>query len=244
MENQNRSNPTIHSLIVLTYTRADLVTARIGELTRIFGSDPNVEIVVFDNGSTNLEVKLALSNVPPSVRVERVQDNLGFGGGWNEAVSRSTGDFIHLISDDVRVYGNIVAHIERNLGNRPMWTGSGTGLVVGQTIVGPKAGWNEFAGTTIEYLMGHYLVMAREVWSALEGFDTETFHPNDYEDMDLSHRARQAGFDLVAIPDLPIEHLVAGTIGYNPTRYEHTVKMRAAFAKKWNLQNIPTRPGE
>ena len=235
-----------HSLIVLTYTRGDLVTARIGELTRIFGSNPNVEILVFDNGSTNLEVKLALSRAE-GVRVERVKDNLGFGGGWNEAVSRSNGDIVHLISDDVRVYGNIIDHIEKIVGNRPFWSGdpeTGTGLLVGQIMVGPRAGWNEFAGTTIEYLMGHYLVMAREVWSALEGFDSNTFHPNDYEDIDLSHRARQAGFSLIAIPDLPIEHLVAGTIGYNPERYEHTVQMRAAFANKWGLQNIPIRPGE
>ena len=110
MENQNRS--TTHSLIVLTYTRADLVTARIGELTRIFGSDPNVEIVVFDNGSINLEVKLALSRAD-GVRVERAKDNLGFGGGWNEAVRRTSSDFIHLISDDVRVYGNFINHITK-----------------------------------------------------------------------------------------------------------------------------------
>jgi len=132
------------------------------------------------------------------------------------------------------------------VGDRPFWTGGEiqTGLIVGQIMVGANAGWNQFSDITIEYLMGHYLAMAREVWDALDGFDTETFHPNDYEDMDLSHRARQAGFSLIAIPDLPIEHLVAGTIGYNPARYEHTVQMRAAFAEKWGLQNIPIRPGE
>ncbi len=234
MEIQNLSKT--HSLIVLTYTRADLVTARIGELTRIFGSDPNVEIVVFDNGSTNLEVKLALTGAA-GVRVERVKDNLGFGGGWNEAVRRTSGDFIHLISDDVRVYGNFINHLKKQV-ESPL------GMIIGQVMVGANAGWNQFSDITIEYLMGHYLAMDRNVWNQLEGFDTETFHPNDYEDMDLSHRARQAGIGLAAIPDLPIEHLVAGTIGYNPARYEHTVKMRAAFAEKWDLQNIPIRPGE
>jgi hypothetical protein len=240
VENQSPSEPT-HSLIVLTYTRSDLIKDRISELTRFYGSRPDVEILVFDNGSTNLEIKLALSNLP-DVRVERVEQNLGFGGGWNEAVKRSAGDFVCLISDDVRIYGDFLRHIKRKLPDDVMWSRGGTGIVVGQNRIGPEGGWNNFDGTTIEYLMGHFLMMTREAWETLAGFDTETFHPNDFEDVDLSYRASQAGFSLIDIPSLPIQHLVAGTLGYNPERHEHTVRMRAAFAKKHGLVNIPERP--
>jgi hypothetical protein len=245
VENQSPSEPT-HSLIVLTYTRSDLIKDRISELTRFYGSRPDVEILVFDNGSTNLEIKLALSNLP-GVRVERVDQNLGFGGGWNEAIKRSTGDIVYLISDDVRIYGDFISVIEKRFKGMPIMSGSGDflkGMLIGHQMIKHKAGWNEFKGMEpISYLMGHFLVIAREVWDELGGFDSKTFHPNDMEDVDLSYRAQNySGIELIEISDLPIEHLVAGTLGYSPERFEHTVKMRARFASKHGLINEPERP--
>lgn len=246
MENQSPSKPTTHSLIVLTYTRADLIQARISEITRLYHFRDGVELIVLDNGSEGIDMRMATMPAPGAeqmpFRVIRESKNLGFGGGWNRAVESAQGDILHLISDDVRIYGDFIQHIEKHIGDRPFWTGSGTGLVIGQTMIRAGGGWNEFAGTTIEYLMGHYLAMAREVWDELGGFDSDTFHPNDFEDVDLSYRASQAGFDLIEIPSLPIQHLIAGTLGYNPERHEHTVQMRAAFAKKWGLSNVPERP--
>lgn len=239
----------LHSIIVLTYKRADLIKARIEELKRFYSSRADVEILIADNGSTNKELMLTLgaASYDPDFRVERINENLGFGGGFNEAVKRSKGDIIYLISDDVQIYGDFLGHIERELQDRvwcSMWNDPDEihGIVVGQALIDHDAGWNKFGETKVPYLMGFFLAMAREIWDSLGGFDAEAFHPCDYEDVDLSYRAAKKGFDLIKLPNLPITHLVAGTIGYNPQRFEHTVKMRAAFAKKWDLPNIPERP--
>ena len=235
--------PYNHSVIVLTYTRADLIEARIAEITRLYASRPDIEFIVLDNGSTNMHVRLALAATGPSVQekfryqVERIEPNVGFGGGWNEAVSRSSGRIVHLLSDDVQVLGDFVSKINSyapQLVESDKW-------IAGQMMV-QEGGWNQFNGFTIPYLMGYYLAMPRAIWDAIGGFDFETFYPYDFEDVDLCHRAGQIGAHLISISDLPLRHEVAGTIGYNPNRFEHTVKMRAAFAKKWGLPNIPERP--
>lgn len=231
-----------HSVIVLTYTRPDLAEARVREIERLYASRGDVEFILFANGP-NLDARLALMGLEPSLlpngmsfRKEVVQPNIGFGGGWNAAVYASRGRVIHLLSDDVRVTGDLLAAVDRAVLN---W--GGPDWIVGQQRV-VDGGWNQFNGFTIPYLMGYYLAMPRTVWDELGGFDVETFHPYDFEDVDFSCRASEMGITLLTQPDLPLFHEVAGTIGYNPNRYEHTVKMRAAFARKHGLSNVPERP--
>jgi GT2 family glycosyltransferase len=164
-----------------------------------------------------------------------VSENIGFGQGFNMAVHGSCGEIIHLLSNDVQVRGDFIAPVEESLYLVPR-------AVVGQTLVANKAGWNEFGGDLpITYLSGHYLAMRRETWDAIGGFD-DRYHPYDYEDMDLSMTAMKQGRALLSTPVLPLIHQVAGTIGYTPERFEHTVKMRKLFAEKWGFENIPERP--
>lgn len=231
-----------HSVIVLTYTRPDLAEARVIEIERLYASRSDVELIVFANGP-NLDARLELMGLVPSLLPngmsfgkEIVQSNVGFGNGWNLAVLLSRGRVIHLLSDDVRVTGDFLTVVDKAALN---W--GGPDWIVGQQRV-MNGGWNQFNGFTIPYLMGYYLAMPREVWNQLGGFDAETFNPYDFEDVDFSHRAAQTNVALLTAPELPLVHELAGTIGYNPERFEHTVRMRARFAAKWGLPNLPERP--
>lgn len=234
-----------HSLVVLTYTKPDLIRARAFEVANLYGERDDVEFLIFDNGSNEFSMRLelaALSTAPQlthrkfGFHVERVEPNVGFGGGWNAAIPSTRGSVIHLLSDDVRITGDIIGAVER-----AAMSWGGPDWIVGQQRV-MAGGWNQFNGFTIPYLMGYYLAMPRNVWDRLGGFDAETFHPYDFEDVDLSHRAAKFNVALLTVPDLPLVHEVAGTIGYSPERYEHTVRMRAAFARKHGLRNEPERP--
>ena len=233
-----------HSVLVLTYKKADLIEARIAELTHFFSHRGDIEFVVFDNGSTDPAVKLVVGAASLKYRSDRrwkfesVSANMGFGGGWNAAVGCATGDKLYLLSDDVEVYGDFITPVLEKASGLP------PGVIVGQQLVHGSAGWNEFGKSPpISYLGGHFLAMDHMTFLRLRGFDDSTFHPYDYEDIDLCYRATQEhGWSLVAIPELPLRHMVAGTIGYNPERFEHTVKMRARFARKHGLPNMPERP--
>jgi GT2 family glycosyltransferase len=179
-----------------------------------------------------------VSDGPMQYRVESIKENLGFGGGWNEAVSRAKGDKLYLLSDDVEIYGDFITPILKKA------SGLVPGVIVGQQLVDWRAGWNEFGSNPpIPYLGGYFLAMDQMTFLRLHGFDGDTFHPYDYEDIDLCYRATQEhGWSLLAIPKLPIKHGVAATIDKPNDRFLHTMKMRARFAEKHGLPNVPERP--
>lgn len=229
-----------YSICLLTYNRERTLTARWKELACLYAKRPDVELCILDNGSTD-----GTSQVIAAWRIltmplfydqgwrllpGRVPQNIGFGPGFNQLVGLSTGKIVVLLSDDVRVFGDFLGPV----GN-VIRAESGK-VVVGQTIVDRPAGWNQFGPQVIPYLYGHILAMRRTAWDEVGGFDP-LFVPAGYEDVDLSYRATLAGYKLVALPELPIRHesLCA-------ERYEHTVRMKALFAAKWGLPNIPGRP--
>lgn len=235
------------SIIMLTYKRSDLLSKRLAELRSNFAQSKNVECVILDNGSENSQIPLILTTAQMvgskrglgdsswKLRVYRVNENMGFGPGFNYAVEKSDAPTIVLISDDVAVYGDFLTPCLDALQQVE------DGIVCNE-IVNWRAGWNEFgAHDPIHYPAGNYLAMRRDTWDALGGFD-ERFYPHDYEDIDLGMKAKKGGFPLIQI-HLPIMHHAAGTIGYSDKRYKQTVKMRKVFAEKWGLENKPEVPG-
>lgn len=233
----------LHSVLVLTYTQPEQAAARIAEIAGIYASRPDVELIAFNNGGgeqANVYLSYALNGARGQMqyRTGESKVNLGFGGGWNAAVELARGDKLYLLSDDVEVLGDFITPVMEKA------TGLPPGVLVGQSLVSGRAGWNEFGDSPpIPYLNGHFLAMDHMVFLRLQGFDDATFHPYDYEDMDLCYRATQEhGWSLLAIPELPLRHTVAGTIGYSPERFDHTVKMRSRFAAKHELVNVPERP--
>ncbi len=63
---------------------------------------PSLEIVLADNGSDDGSAEWVERELP-SVRVERLGSNLGYCGGNNEAVRRTTGEYVVLLNNDVAV---------------------------------------------------------------------------------------------------------------------------------------------
>lgn len=229
-----------HSLILLTYNKPALLDARVLELDRIYPGEFEkgglYELLIFDNGSTDVNHKLAMATFEKTgLNTHRVDSNIGFGQGFNKAVELTDGEVIHLISNDVKMFGDFITAVDCALKQVPR-------TVVGQNMIVGRAGWNCFGDhPPIIYLAGHYLAMLRTTWEEIGGFD-KRFYPYDYEDVDLSMMAQTSGICLTDIPTLPIEHQVAGTIAYGPDRMAHTVKMRAKFAEKWDLLNVPEAP--
>jgi len=227
-------------IILLTYKRHDLLTARLAELRRFYYNRPDVNLLVVDNGSPDPKIHMILQSYNEDRggvwdnRTIRIPENIGFGPAMNHGVEQSAGKYIFLLSDDVRITGNFVNEIKLDLFAYP------DGIICNEVVNWP-AGWNQFGlKPVIHYPQGYFLAFTRDVWEKLGGFD-ERFVPYDYEDVDLGYRAKLMGIPIVQ-SSAPVIHDAAGTIGYSPERMEHTVRMRALFAKKWNLPNVPERP--
>lgn len=234
-----------YSICLLTYNRQREVTARWKELACLYGRRSDVELCVLDHASTDgTPQTIAAWHVlilPPldghgepcsgwRTVCYNIPKNTGFGPGFNHLVGLSTGRIIVLLSDDVRVFGDFLSPI-----GDLIFAEDGR-LIVGQTMVDHPAGWNEFGGRVVPYLYGHILAMRRAAWDEIGGFDP-LFVPAGFEDVDFSHRAVLKGYKLGAVPELPARHESMAA-----ERYEHTVRMKALFAKKWDFVNTPARP--
>lgn len=225
-----------HSIIFLTYNKPDLIESRLDEAGQFLGHRQDVEVLVYDNGSEDRGVRLALAtrvhlaNIP--IIMYHGEKNVGFGPGFNRAILAATGEIIHLFSDDVQIYGDFIEALGEFSPRE----------VVCHQIISHEAGWNQFGDFHFPYPSGYYLALYKTSWQILGGFD-EQFKPYDMEDVDLGMRVfKSDDFALAERAGLPIRHLTASTIGFGADRYDHTCAMRALFAKKWGLENKPERP--
>jgi len=166
--------------------------------------------------------------------VHRIPENVGFGPGMNKGVEEARGEIVCLLSDDVQIYGDFTMAVNSRLQAFP------EGIIAAELVDWP-AGWNQFGAIpTFSWVQGFFMAMRKETFDKIGGFD-ERFAPYDMEDVDFSYRAHKLNIPLIKTA-LPIKHLVASTIGYSDERYDHTCRMRALFAEKWNLPNVPERP--
>ena len=182
------------------------------------------EVLVVDNGSddevqpTNLGWWLKHEMLP--LRVETLEQNVGFIVASNIGLKQATGDVVALISNDVRIHNDIgkeLAILEEK-------------VLVGGRVYTDTTGWNDFDGLIFPYVEGW--ILATRNWKELDYLDNR-FAPNDYEDIDLSTKAVLLGYDLRELPFGMVEHLGAQTIQYGAERQKITETNREKFRSKW-----------
>ena len=94
---------------------------------------------------------------------------------------------------------------------------------------------------TAPKLSGFCLLMKRAVYEAIGGLD-ERFGMGFFDDDDLAHRARQAGFELAVAHDLFVHHFGSRTFAGNGVDAEKLLDENAArFAAKWGLNGTNGR---
>lgn len=240
-----------YSVVYLTYNGVARIAARLGEVLDLILADgvnrplidnQEVETVVHDNGSSD-DTRFILPEFDgrfaarqTTFRRIHTPTNMGFARGFNKAIATARGQFLCLLSDDVVLTGPGLLHaLDVAFGDNP-------GVLVGHRVIDWGAGWNQFGShPPIAYLDGYFLACTAGTWARLGGFD-ERYEPHDFEDLDISMKARSIGIPVVADPSLPLAHLGAQTIGQSTARYDNTVRQRARFAEKWGLINQPERP--
>jgi len=188
------------------------------------------EVIIVDNGSSDEDFYAGLKwwkqNDMLPIRHLHIKENMGFLKASNVGLKHATGDVVCLISNDVRIYKDIVKEIVDSMSDLE-WN-----VLVGGRYLDWSTGWNVFDNKLFSYLEGWLLATTRENWKELEYFD-ELFVPNDYEDIDLSTKALKLGYDLIALPSDMTHHLGGQTLGFNPEREAITLANKEKFRQKW-----------
>ncbi|WP_426976587.1 glycosyltransferase family 2 protein [Pseudarthrobacter sp. O4] len=242
------------AIVVVNYGSHRLLEANLLPMAR---QSPEAHIVVVDSFSTAPErtaVRVqARSNgwhlLAPEV-------NVGFGGGMNLGVARAIelgAERMLLINPDATMDRRDVELLQAEVAASPMtmcapvirtsegavWF-AGADLYLRDGSIRSERRRGEVNAPYQSWLTGACLMISRQLWEVVGGFDEDYFLY--WEDVDLSHRILQAGGRLTCVRTATAIHDEGATHtddasgnrhrAKSPTYYYYNIRNRLMFARK------------
>lgn len=234
--------------VVIPYYNSlhDLVNC-IGSLKATAKDPANIRFVVSDDCSTDTLDGL----LPPDIVVVRTPQNLGFAANCNFGSSFVEGEIIALCNQDVWADG-LARHWDEIL-ERAFYEAPRIGIVGAKLLFNDgsvqHAGiqfdrdcqpyhrylyfknheWRHInTSGMIPAVTGGFMVIKHEVWSALQGFDTNYYKDAYFEDVDLCLRARKMGYNIWYEAGVALRHEAGSSGG---STHFHRNAMR--FKTRW-----------
>lgn len=210
-------------------------------LPSVLACSESAEVIVADNGSSDGSVAFLRKHYP-GVQVLEIPENLGFAGGYNEAL-RQVGtdwDYYVLLNSDVEVTPHwlepLVALLEsderiaacqpkiRAETNKDHFEYAGAAGGWLDTLGYPFCRGRIFAVTErdagqyddtaeIFWATGAAMIIRAQLFHEMEGFDADYFA--HLEEIDLCWRLKRAGYKIMVEPKSMIYHVGGGTLSYN-----------------------------
>lgn len=235
----------------LRYTKECLASIRESEL-------PNVEILVFDNASTDGTREYL--EAQPDVTLLTSETNLGFAPAVNRAMRAASGHHVLLLNNDVVLPKRALERLLATLDLHPH---------VG--ILGPVANaaaplqqidvpyeavhelegfaetrWSEMKDVVREapLVVGFAMLVRREVIDTI-GYLDERFEIGNFEDNDYCLRAQLAGFKTGIADGIAVHHY--GSRTFVGERLDYDALLRAnkgRFLEKWQPRHDTAAEGE
>lgn len=196
---------------------------------------PDAQTVIVDNGSAD-GTAAKVREVFPHVHVLETGCNLGFAGGNNfgarYALQTLGAAYLFLLNNDTTVEPGLleplVSYAEANpkagivaplmcYYDTPetVWSAGGAVDFRAQSVlVGegePAALFAHHAPREQDFVVGCGMLLRRDVWETVGGFDERFFLY--YEESDLCYRARAAGIASVTVPGVRLLHKVSRSTG-------------------------------
>ena len=226
--------------MIVTYNSAEIIAACVEALHKIA---PATRTLVIDNASTDGTVALVRRRA--DVEVLANSENRGFAGGVNQGFRASTEDLVLVLNPDVRLttplddlmtaarQNGIAAGLLCDEAGRPQQGFAVRRLPTPRTLVFELLGVNRFwpgnpvnrlyrcadldlsAEGPVEQPAGAFLMIRRDVWEGLHGFD-EGFHPVWFEDVDFCKRAGDAGYRIEFVPAVRAAHTGGHSVAQIP----------------------------
>ena len=252
----NLSQPI--SIIVINWNAGVQLRTCLNSIAQ-YGSGLVAQTIVVDNGS--LDGSDASVEGLPNVSLIRTGANLGFGKACNLGEQKAQSDYLLFLNPDAALYSETLpkalaymqdpanakvgicgvqlldecAHVSRSCTRFP----SSVGFVVhavGLDRVFPRLGyfmaeWDHEQTRRVDHVIGAFFLFRRAVFESLNGFDEHFFVY--LEDLDLSYRARQAGWSTVYLANVQAFHAGGGTSNQvKARRLFYSLRSRLLYAFK------------
>ena len=239
------------SVVMVCYGHLALTKAALRTMLAYSGY-PNLEVVVVDNASpdgTGEWVRKITSSVEV-VRVVLSESNFGFAGGVNRGVKASSGDYLIIVNNDIRVTPGWIFRFVRHLRRR-----EGLGLVgpvtnaIGNEAAIPVgyADESEMIAAAERYTSMHCreiikveklaffaVALARSTWESVGELD-EGYGLGYFEDDDYCERVKMSGRYLAVAEDVFVHHELSATfdeLGERGKRAQFEAA-KARFERRW-----------
>lgn len=227
------NSPPVHkpllSLVVLGFGNFDETTRGCLDSLQPWLHDPEVEVLVVDNGSTDDSATKTAQwcSAHPTVQCLLSKSNRGFAGGMNWGAEQAHGKWLLLVNNDTVFPASTLDAMKRVVLEAPddvAMLGPITNAAGnGQRLWKPGATLSEWLeiGAKLNRCPTHQLMPAyrcdffciairRDVWCQLGGLDL-AFGLGYYEDFDFSLRLRKAGYRQMITEDVFIVHAGSAT---------------------------------
>ncbi len=236
------------SVIIPCHGRSDLTRACVQSLLAQ-GPEWDLEILLVDNQSP--DDTRSLATLHPSVRVLPQPRNLGFAGGVNAGLREARHPWLLVLNNDTQAAPELLTRLHRALTREPnvglaapvsnrvkgracLPLGNQGATAEGRAAIADQL-QQEFGGLVedTDYLSGLCLLVARSTLAELGPFD-ERFGAGNFEDDDLSLRARLRGLRLVIARDAFLHHEGHATfqaLGFDYGQW--LASRRELFTAKW-----------
>jgi GT2 family glycosyltransferase len=247
---------TVH-VIILNWNGADVLGPCLDSLMRV--TDPPLEIIVVDNGSTDSSQDIVGERYPGVELIEN-GENLLFAAGNNVGIAAAVergARYILLLNNDTEVDPGFAARMlsafddpETGIAGpkifyfddpERIWYGGGgfnrlTGVPYHRGLRRIDGSFEEARGDT-GWVTGCAMMVRREVFDQVGLLDPS--YRIYCEDVDLSLRASQAGWKLKYVPSSKVWHKVSSSSGGGMTpfklenRIAGTVKLLSRHRPLW-----------
>lgn len=194
------------------------------------------EVIVSDNGSTDGSIEFIIENYP-KVQVIKNGANLRFSKGNNVGIQASRGDYILILNSDTVIHNNSLdkfvafadKHPEAGAFGLRVLNPDGTYQVSARLFPSVWRSWvaalylrrlgsflsffndgeyQDWQGETervVDWQSGCCVMFRGDLLRQLNGFDPQFSYY--YEEVDLCHRVRDAGYQVHFTPEATITHL-------------------------------------
>jgi GT2 family glycosyltransferase len=249
------------AVVILNYNGEKLLPKFLPSVLKF--SD-TAEIIIADNGSTDNSLAL-LEKDFPTIRIIRLPENLGFCGGYNQALKMVRATYFILLNSDVEVTSNwilpMLAILESNANvsavqpkilsynNRTLfeYAGAGGGFIDalgypfcrGRLFNHVEEDHNQYDDERpVFWATGACMMIRSSVYQQFGGLDEDFFA--HMEEIDLCWKIHRAGKLVYYTGRSKVYHLGAGTLGYATPRktYLNFRNGLAMITKHFNMWEI------
>ena len=249
------------SAVIPNWNGSDLLEKYLPSVVAAMAGNPENEVIVVDNASSDQSANLLRERFP-GVRIVALDRNLGFGGGSNAGIRAARNDVVVLLNNDMRVDPGLLPPLLAGFSDERVFAVSCQIFFSDPRKVreetGLTQGWWEDGSLRVRhraddgvtdlypcfYPGGGSAAFDRRKFLELGGFD-ELLAPFYLEDTDLGYGAWKRGWKVLYQPASKVWHEHRGTIArrFGPEQIEAVLKKNFLLFTWKNIHAWPRLAG-